>query len=60
MRDRIDDKVAEEIANEFLSLGFSKDDVAYIYRKFCDKYDEHIILEGTRIRRRYERRKNTN
>jgi hypothetical protein len=51
------EKAIEEIVNDFLSIGFTKDDVRDIYNTFCDKYDERRILEGTTIRRKYERKR---
>lgn len=53
------EKAIEEIVNDFLSIGFTKDDVRDIYNKFCDEFDERRILEGTTIRRKYERRRNS-
>ena len=53
------EKAKEEIVKDFLSIGFTKDDVMDICRKFCDAYDERRVLEGTTIRRKYERRRNS-
>lgn len=56
MENRTDKKqLIEDIVKDLLFLGLNKNDVRDIYKAFCDEYDMKVIIEGTSVRRRYER-----
>lgn len=58
MENKIDKKrLIEDIVKDLLFLGLNKNDVRDIYKAFCDEYDMKVILEGTSVRRRYERKR---
>lgn len=58
MENRTDKKqLIEDIVKDLLFLGLNKNDVRDIYKAFCDEYDMKVIIEGTSVRRRYERKR---
>lgn len=50
-------QLIEDIVKDLLFLGLNKNDVGDIYEAFCNEYDMKVIIEGTSVRRRYERKR---
>lgn len=50
-------QLIKDIVKDLLFLGLNKNDVGNIYKAFCDEDDQKVIIEGTSVRRRYERKR---